>query len=342
MIELNINQVPLFNTLPQNDLTFLKKTLPLRVLDAGAVIIREHEIGDRMFIILSGEVAVYKALGTSEQYLMTILTAGDFIGEMSLINRDMTRTASIVARTSIKLLEISQTDFDGLLKRRPALAVDIMRVLSTRLRETDNATIRNLQKSNQEITHAYDETLEGWAKALELRDQGTEGHTRRVTDMTVKLANSLDITGEKLDNIRRGAMLHDIGKMGIPDLILLKPGRLTDDEWVIMRKHPIYARDMLYPIVYLRGAVDIPYCHHEKWDGSGYPRGLVKKEIPVGALIFAIVDVWDALTSERPYRKAMPKPETLAHIRSLAGSHFGPAQVEAFIDLQQKQKNAQS
>ena len=335
MEELKIHQVPLFNSLPLDDLVFLEKTLPTLEIEAGTVVIRENEVGDRMYVILGGEVEIYKALGTADEWLVTVLEAGDFIGEMSLINRDMMRTASVRARTSVKLLEVSQSDFDALLKRRPALAVEIMRELSARLRAVDNATIRDLQKANQEITNAYDKTLEGWAKALELRDQGTEGHTRRVTEMTIRLATNIGINGDALLQIRRGAMLHDIGKMGIPDLILLKPGRLTDDEWIIMRKHPAYARDMLIPIEFLRPAIDIPYCHHEKWDGTGYPRGLKEEQIPIGARIFSIVDVWDALTSERPYRQAMAKPDVIAHIKSLSGTHFEPARVDAFIDLYQ-------
>ena len=178
---------------------------------------------------------------------------------------------------------------------------------------------------------AYDATIEGWSRAMDLRDEETEGHTQRVTDLTLKLARLMGIRDDQLIHIRRGALLHDMGKLGIPDQILLKPGKLTDDEWVIMRKHPVYAYDMLSSIEYLRPALDIPYCHHEKWDGSGYPRGLKGEEIPLAARIFAVIDAWDALTSDRPYRKAWSREKTLAYIREQTGSHFDPQVVEVFL-----------
>jgi putative nucleotidyltransferase with HDIG domain len=178
---------------------------------------------------------------------------------------------------------------------------------------------------------AYDSTLEGWSKALDLRDKDTEGHTRRVTELTDRLARDLGIGEAERVHIRRGAMLHDIGKMGIPDAILLKEGPLSEEEWKIMKQHPDLAMSMLSSISFLRHALDIPYCHHEKWDGSGYPRGLKGREIPIAARIFAVVDVYDALTSDRPYRRAWSGEDALDHIRSGAGSHFDPDAASAFI-----------
>mgnify|MGYP001348439549 CR=1 FL=1 len=198
----------------------------------------------------------------------------------------------------------------------------------------DNAELfEKLQRSHSELVHAYEETIEGWSNALDLRDQETEGHSRRVTDMSVKLAREMGMTDEQVAHVRRGALLHDIGKMGVPDNILLKPGPLTNEEWQIMRKHPVYAFDMLYPITFLRDALDIPYCHHEKWDGSGYPRALRGEQIPLAARIFAIIDVWDALTSDRPYRKAWKEEQALQHIRQQSGQHFDPLVVEHFFNL---------
>ncbi len=198
----------------------------------------------------------------------------------------------------------------------------------------DNASLfDDLQRSNLELTLAYDTTLEGWAKALELRDEETEGHTRRVTEMTLELAQMMGINGDEIEHIRRGALLHDIGKMGIPDSILLKPGKLTEVEWEIMRQHPVYAHDFISQIDYLHPAMDIPYCHHEKWDGSGYPRGLRGESIPLSARIFAVIDVWDALSSDRPYRKAWEQDRVKAHIIEGAGSHFDPAVVEIFLQM---------
>ncbi len=196
----------------------------------------------------------------------------------------------------------------------------------------DNATLfDDLQHSNLELALAYDNTLEGWSRALDLRDKETEGHTRRVTEMTVKLARHMGMSAADLVHVRRGALLHDIGKMGIPDSILLKPGPLTPEEWEIMRLHPVYAYELLSPISFLKLALDIPYCHHEKWDGTGYPRGLKAEQIPLAARIFAIVDVWDALRSDRPYRKARPKEMVYMYIREQSGKHFDPQVVEAFL-----------
>ncbi len=198
----------------------------------------------------------------------------------------------------------------------------------------DNATLFDeLQMSNAELVLAYDTTIEGWSRALDLRDKETEGHTQRVSEMTVHIAREMGIREDAMIHFRRGALLHDIGKMGIPDSILLKPGPLTDDEWVIMRHHPEYAYNMLYPIEYLRPSIDIPYGHHEKWDGTGYPKGLKGRDIPLSARIFAIVDVWDALRSDRPYRAAWPKEKVMEHIRSLSGTHFDPDVVDVFVKI---------
>lgn len=198
----------------------------------------------------------------------------------------------------------------------------------------DNATLfQNLQRTNLELGMAYESTLEGWSAALDLRDKETEGHTLRVTNLTLQLAEHMGLQAKDLIHIRRGALLHDIGKMGIPDRILLKPDNLTDEEWEIMRLHPAYAYEMLLRIEYLRPSLDIPYSHHEKWDGTGYPRGLKGEDIPLHARIFAVVDVYDALISDRPYRPAWTKERALEYIKSLSGTHFDPRVVNAFLEL---------
>ncbi|MBI5839103.1 MAG: GAF domain-containing protein [Chloroflexi bacterium] len=203
----------------------------------------------------------------------------------------------------------------------------------------DNANLfENLQRSNQELSLAYDTTLEGWGKALELRDKETEGHTRRVSELTLKLARQMNIPEPELTHIRRGVLLHDIGKMGVPDNILRKEGPLTKGEWVEMRKHPGYAYDLLYPIPYLRASLDIPYSHHEWWDGSGYPLGLKGEEIPLPARIFTVVDVWDALLSDRPYRKSWPRPKVIKYLRSLSGKQFDPNILNVFLKMIQKSR----
>ena len=191
----------------------------------------------------------------------------------------------------------------------------------------------SLQQVNLELALAYDTTLEGWARALELRDQETEGHSRRVIEMTMRMAKEMGFSDEEMIHIRRGTLLHDIGKMGIPDSILFKPGALTEDEWQIMRSHPVMAYRLLMEIPFLQSAIDIPYCHHERWDGSGYPQGLHGEHIPLSARIFAVVDVWDALMSDRPYRPAWTRERTLAYIREQSGRQFDPKVVEVFLQL---------
>ncbi len=198
----------------------------------------------------------------------------------------------------------------------------------------DNSQLFNgLQRANVDLLLAYDTTIEGWSHALDLRDKETEGHTQRVTKMTLRLARMAGMTEAELVHVKRGALLHDIGKMGVPDSILLKPDKLTEEEWAIMRQHPQYAFEMLAPIAYLRPALDIPYCHHEKWDGSGYPRGFKGEQIPMAARLFAVVDVWDALRSDRPYRQGWPEEKVVEHIRAQAGTHFDPKAVELFFQV---------
>jgi len=197
----------------------------------------------------------------------------------------------------------------------------------------NTSLFEDLQRTNEELIKAYDATIEGWSHALDLRDKETEGHTQRVTELSLQLARTFKFSEKELLYVRWGALLHDIGKMGVPDRILLKEGPLTEEEWVIMRQHPVYAHEMLQPIQYLRPALDIPYCHHEKWDGTGYPRGLSGDEIPLVARLFAIVDVWDALTSDRPYRAAWSHEKTLSYIQSGQSQHFDPQVVETFTNL---------
>ena len=192
---------------------------------------------------------------------------------------------------------------------------------------------KNLEEAHKQLLSAYDETIEGWSRAMDLRDKETEGHSQRVTDLTMKLASTFGISKEEMVHVRRGALLHDMGKLGIPDSILLKSSQLTDEEWAFMRQHPQLAYDMLYPIEYLRPTLDIPYCHHEKWDGTGYPRGLQGEQIPLVARIFAVVDVWDALTSDRPYRKAWEQEKVFKHIKEQSGKHFDPLVVNAFLEM---------
>jgi putative nucleotidyltransferase with HDIG domain len=199
-----------------------------------------------------------------------------------------------------------------------------------------DANILRAVESEQNIKEAYDLTLEGWARALELRDKETEGHSRRVTELVLEIARELGVESEDIQHIRRGSLLHDIGKMAIPDRILQKPSELNEEEWAIIKKHPEHARKMLAQIKYLAPAVEIPYYHHERWDGQGYPEGLSGNSIPLSARIFSVVDNWDALTSDRPYRKAWSEETVLSYIQEEAGKKFDPQIVEIFLKVIKK------
>ena len=211
--------------------------------------------------------------------------------------------------------------------------ITALKELERELRDLNTDLEQRVRERTRQLAEAYDTTLEGWAKALELRDKETEGHSRRVTETTVAVARAMGISEDGLEHIRRGAILHDIGKMGVPDEILRKAGPLTGEEREIILKHPGTAYELLKQIPFLEKALDIPYCHHEKWDGSGYPRGLRGEGIPLAARIFAVVDVWDALTSTRPYRQAWGHERTAEYIKSESGKHFDPQVVEKFLEL---------
>ena len=240
-------------------------------------------------------------------YAVPLLTKGEVKGVLEVFNRSRLNPN----REWLNFLET--------LGGQTAIAVE------------NSMLFQGLQRSNFELAMAYDATIEGWSRALDLRDRETEGHTQRVTDMTLKLARKIGLRNERLVSIRRGALLHDIGKMGVPDYILHKPEELTEEEQQIMRQHPQLAYNMLEPIAYLRDSLDIPYCHHEKWDGTGYPRGLSGTQIPLEARLFTIVDVWDAITTDRPYRKGWPRKKALDYIREESGKHFDPQLVEIFL-----------
>ncbi|NPV86586.1 MAG: HD domain-containing protein [Anaerolineae bacterium] len=196
----------------------------------------------------------------------------------------------------------------------------------------------NLQRTNLELSIAYDLTIEGWSRGLDLRISEAEGHTRRVTELSIQLAKMMEISDHNLVHIRRGALLHDIGKMGIPDRVLFKAGELTPQEWNVMRMHPVYAYELIYPIKFLRPALDIPYCHHERWDGSGYPRGLKEEVIPLAARIFSVIDVWDSLRADKPYRNGWSTDTVLNYIKEQSGKLFDPDVVEAFNNMMKAHK----
>lgn len=237
-----------------------------------------------------------------------------------IAKNDVSGVLETFCRTAVEADE-EWREFAGTLAGQAAIAIDNARMLT------------ELTRSNTELRLAYETTLEGWSRALDLRDNDTQGHTARVAGLTVLLGQALGMDADEILHLRRGALLHDMGKMGIPDSILLKPGPLTEEEWQVMRMHPVYAYELLSPIAYLRPALDIPHLHHERWDGSGYPLGLKGEEIPLAARVFAVVDVWDALTSNRPYRTRVNDQRAREIIREGAGTQFDPRIVKAFLAL---------
>lgn len=271
----------------------------------------------RTFLVRASNATRMQITGLATLTLMLVLLMGIYI-------------ASIITRPLRTLVEasaqVAEGDLDVQIEPK---GNDEVAVLS----KSFNHMVSSLNQSKIDLLNAYDSTLEGWSLALELRDRETEGHTRRVTELTLQLANLMGVNGEDLINIRRGALLHDIGKMGIPDSILLKPGKLTPEEWMIMRQHPEFAYELLWPIEYLRPAIHIPYSHHEWWNGKGYPQGLRGDEIPIAARIFAVIDVWDAMRSERPYRSALPENDVRDYLLKSKSVHFDTRVVEAFFDL---------
>jgi PAS domain S-box-containing protein len=268
--------------------------------------LREYKSEDKQFDNLIAEKFV-------SYYGVPLISKGALKGVLEIFHRSMLRP------------DPDWLEFLEALAAQAAIAIDNAQLFT------------GMQRTNAELAQAYDATIEGWSRALDLRDEETEFHTQRVSDLTLDLARALGIGEDELVQIRRGALLHDIGKMGIPDRILLKPGQLTADEWMVMRNHPVYAYELISPISFLRPALDIPFCHHEKWDGSGYPSGLSGEEIPLAARIFAVVDVWDALLSDRPYRLAWEKQRVLAHIAEQSGKHFDPKIVDVFLKFVKKQ-----
>jgi len=288
------------------DVFAISNTVVRRVVESGEAILTTNAQEDPRF----GEqfsVAVY--------HLLSILCAplkikDDLIGVIYVDNRAHT---GIFGPDDLGMISA--------FANQAAVAIDNARLFD------------DLQESNAELEIAYQATLEGWVRALDLRDKETEGHTKRVTTLTQRLAQSMGVDDDALIHIIRGALLHDIGKMAIPDGVLLKPSELTVEERTLIQKHPVYAYEMLSPIKFLLPALDIPYCHHEKWDGSGYPRGLKGAEIPFAARIFSIVDVWDALIYDRLYRKGIAPANVKKMITEQSGSHFDPHVVDAFFSL---------
>jgi putative nucleotidyltransferase with HDIG domain len=293
----------------------------------GSWEVREnHELG--VLGVALSQNAVVQSSTNSRWRIFFLVASANFLIILVGINLANTITRPLLQLVQASM-KVSTGDLDVQVKSQSNDEISI-------LTESFNTMVASLSQSQKDLINAYDSTLEGWAKALELRDKETEGHSERVTKLTLKLAQAIGIEAEALVNIRRGALLHDIGKMGVPDAILHKNGPLDETERNIIQQHPQFAYNMLKHIDYLQAALEIPYCHHEKWDGTGYPRGLRGEAIPLSARLFAVVDVYDALVSDRPYRKAVPRDEVIAYLKDQSGSHFDPTVLELFLKVLQQ------
>jgi putative nucleotidyltransferase with HDIG domain len=334
-----LQQVPFLEPLTPQQRAAVASGAVLREYGPGTDIVREGSRGEGIFIIESGQVIVYKQLNGEVIELARLDTGDFFFGEIALLE-DAPRSASVRADTQVRVLEIPRSGFNHLLAENPDIALAVMRTLSRRLRETDQRMIEDLLRKNKELRLAhcrleesYDTTLIALSNALDLRDAATEGHSIRVAEMAVQIGQQMGLSERQLEALRLGSLLHDVGKIGIPDAILRKPGELSSEEWETMRRHSVWGAKILDHIDFLAEALPLVRHHHEAWSKSGYPDGLCGEEIPLLARIFAVADAYDAITSDRPYRKARSPKEALAIIREEAGHQFDPAVVAAFEEV---------
>lgn len=342
LLEINIT---LNSTLELNQVLdlIIAKAVEMLECEAGSILLYDK---DQDCLTFSASTSADSQTLAKIQIPLTDSLAGAIYSKnapiiVNNVDQDIRHNASVAAQINfrtrsllgvpMRILDRVMGVLEALNKKQGTFSDEDVKIL-TAIASQAGVAIENAQLV-QALQESYESTLEGWAAALDLRDKETEGHSQRVATLTIKLAQALGLSQEALVYLRQGALLHDIGKMGVPDRVLHKNGPLTEREKAIMQQHPVHAYNMLQPITYLRPAIDIPYCHHEKWDGQGYPRGLKAEEIPLGARIFTIVDVWDALRSNRPYRRAWSEKKTIAYIQDQAGKSFDPQIVERFVDV---------
>lgn len=330
-----LEQVPLLASLSAQQLDTLAELAEVCEFQPGEALIKEGDVGDCFYILEQGTVVVTKQLANME-LVIARRGPGSLLGEMALVE-DTVRSATVQAETPVRALRISREGFDHMLSSNLNVAMDVIREISHRLRETDQQMIASLLQKNEELRQAhmllersYDATLIALSRALDLRDRETEGHSVRVANLAVEIGKELGLDEHQLQALWRGGLLHDIGKIGVPDTILQKQTALTPEEWEIMKQHPVWGARILEEIDFLADAVQVVRYHHEAWDGSGYPYGLHGKEIPLLARIFMVADTYDAVTSDRPYRPKRSPDEALEIVRAEAGHRFDPDVVNAF------------
>ncbi|MSP12253.1 MAG: cyclic nucleotide-binding domain-containing protein [Chloroflexi bacterium] len=324
----------LFEGISPNDLANIATVLQARQVPPGEYVLHEGDKGSSIFIVQDGELEVLK-LTTASDFKVNHLRRGDFFGEMAILDQQP-RSASVRALTEVWLLELHQEDLFNLFNKYPDSARLILERMSLRMRNIMGelqAQLEALHKSHHQLLQTYDATLQALSRALDLRDTETEGHSQRVTLYACRLAEALGLSAEGIQTIRMGALLHDVGKIGVPDAILRKPASLNPEERLLIQQHPVWGYDMLKDVGFLADCLPIVLYHHEKIDGSGYPAHLTNEDIPLGARIFAIVDAFDAMTSARPYRKVVTPSEALEELRRCSGTHFDAHLVDVFSQI---------
>ena len=327
-----LREISFFSELSQYDLHQIDQITAEHTYAPGELIVEENTEAERFFIIHTGKIEILKRFEDGEELVLGVHSDGDFFGEMALLDEGP-RSATARAVDETTVVEISRQDFEALLYKAPVLAFGIMKELSSRLRGTAALLVSHLQRKNRQLLQSYVDTVTALIQAVEARDAYTRGHTERVTRLAKATGQRMELPEEAIFVLELASLLHDVGKIGIPDEILHKPGPLEAGEYELVKKHPETGGHMIDQITYLEEAVPQVLSHHERFDGSGYPRGLKGEQIPLPGRIIAVADVYDAMTSERPYRKAMKPAKALDVIREGAGKQFDPAVVEAFLQV---------
>lgn len=329
-------RVPFLADLEPEFLVNIRNVCERRTFPPGHILFRQGDPGNDLYIVASGQVEIYRMDNDGRQVLLDTNRPGDVFGELALV-ADMPRAAMAITVNETEMLTLNKANLLSLLIKKPDRLFKIIGLISQRLVDQDNRVIEELRTINQQLVNAYQKLDESYTAtlvslngALDLRDSATEGHSRRVVAFSLMLGKALDVEGDALIALERGALLHDVGKIGVPDAILRKPGPLTDAEWRTMRKHPEWGAKIVRDIPFLQDEAEIVYSHHERWNGTGYPRGLKGDAIPLGARIFAIADVFDALVSQRPYKEGMSFDDAYDYIIEAAGIEFDPRVVDVF------------
>jgi len=327
-----LKRIPLFADMSEYDLHQIDQITTERRYDKGEVIIEENTAAERFFTIFRGKIEITKKFEDGEQFVLGVHSDGEFFGEMAILDEGP-RSATARALEPTTVLEISRADFETLLYTAPVLAFTIMRALSSRLRDTGALLISYLQRKNRQLAKAYLDTVNTVVHAIEERDAFSMGHTDRVVEISKLIGREMGLREAEIFDLEIGALLHDIGKVGIPDAILQKPTALKKDEIKKVREHPLKGKRMIQDISFLEQAIPHVLYHHERFDGSGYPEQLSGADIPMPSRIIAVADVFDAVTSDRPQRKRMRFKDAVALIKKGAGTQFDPEVVDAFLRL---------